>query len=76
MLSCSQPFSPTARSLYVVLTRCLNSCQACHRRKVKCSGTQPCQSCSKHDWECNYGDVGRKRYSESYSTHPAHFFWL
>ncbi|KZF23872.1 hypothetical protein L228DRAFT_125479 [Xylona heveae TC161] len=46
--------------------RATNACQSCRRRKVKCSGEQPCRSCSRHNWECTFGHVGRKRYSEAY----------
>ncbi|PLB48464.1 hypothetical protein P170DRAFT_411341 [Aspergillus steynii IBT 23096] len=49
--------------------RASNACETCRRRKVKCSGDKPCVSCVKHNWECNYGYVGRRRYSEAQVKH-------
>ncbi|KAJ5087326.1 hypothetical protein N7456_010942 [Penicillium angulare] len=46
-------------------TRSANACESCRRRKVKCSGEQPCSGCIKHNWECAYAHTGRKRYSEA-----------
>jgi hypothetical protein len=40
-------------------------CETCRRRKVKCSGEQPCRACIKHNWECIFGHTGRRRYSEA-----------
>ncbi|KAB8231916.1 Zn(II)2Cys6 transcription factor [Aspergillus alliaceus] len=46
--------------------RTTNACESCRRRKVKCSGDQPCRSCARHNWECVFGHVGRKRYTEAH----------
>ncbi|KAJ5110131.1 hypothetical protein N7532_002776 [Penicillium argentinense] len=46
-------------------SRSANACEACRRRKVKCSGDQPCRACLKHKWDCNFGHSGRKRFSEA-----------
>ncbi|OHW98298.1 fungal specific transcription factor domain-containing protein [Colletotrichum incanum] len=39
-------------------------CNTCRRRKVKCSGEQPCRNCARNNLDCEFGD-GRKRYSEA-----------
>ncbi|KAE8411759.1 hypothetical protein BDV36DRAFT_288448 [Aspergillus pseudocaelatus] len=41
-------------------------CESCRRRKVKCSGDQPCRSCVRHNWECVPGHAGRRRYTEAH----------
>ncbi|KAI9925483.1 hypothetical protein MW887_005864 [Aspergillus wentii] len=46
--------------------RTANACESCRRRKVKCSGSQPCRSCTRHNWECVFGGSGRSRYSETH----------
>ncbi|BCR91509.1 Zn(II)2Cys6 transcription factor domain-containing protein [Aspergillus chevalieri] len=46
--------------------RSSNACETCRRRKVKCSGEQPCDACVKHGWECAFGRTGRRRYSEAH----------
>ncbi|TID00344.1 putative transcriptional regulatory protein C3C7.04 [Colletotrichum higginsianum] len=48
-----------------VKARSANACNTCRRRKVKCSGEQPCRNCSRNNLDCEFGD-GRKRYSEAY----------
>ncbi|KAE8374877.1 FAD-linked oxidoreductase-like protein [Aspergillus bertholletiae] len=40
--------------------------ESCRRRKVKCSGDQPCRSCVRHNWECVPGHAGRRRYTEAH----------
>ena len=30
------------------------ACDACHRRKVRCSGDQPCNNCSQTNLQCTY----------------------
>ncbi|KAE8331808.1 hypothetical protein BDV39DRAFT_200953 [Aspergillus sergii] len=46
--------------------RATNACESCRRRKVKCSGDQPCRSCVRHNWECVPGHAGRRRYTEAH----------
>ncbi|KAE8159436.1 hypothetical protein BDV40DRAFT_273418 [Aspergillus tamarii] len=47
-------------------SRATNACESCRRRKVKCSGDQPCRSCVRHNWECVPGHAGRRRYTEAH----------
>ncbi|KAH8433109.1 Zn(II)2Cys6 transcription factor [Aspergillus melleus] len=47
-------------------SRSANACESCRRRKVKCSGEQPCRTCIRHNWECTFGTWGRRRYSEAH----------
>ncbi|KAM0792179.1 hypothetical protein ACM66B_004876 [Microbotryomycetes sp. NB124-2] len=44
------------------------SCTSCRRRKVKCSGEQPCSSCVLYQEECSYDAKhdGRKTASKAY----------
>ncbi|KAH7225142.1 hypothetical protein BKA60DRAFT_593471 [Fusarium oxysporum] len=50
--------------------KCLNpecdNCESCRRRKVKCSGSQPCLTCTRHGFECRFGTIARRGYSEAY----------
>lgn len=49
-------------SLGHVRMRVRRACDICKRRKVKCNGQQPCESCTKHRMECSYGsDVYARR---------------
>ncbi|KAJ4124716.1 hypothetical protein NW765_014243 [Fusarium oxysporum] len=50
----------------VPLTRASNACESCRRRKVKCSGSQPCLTCTRHGFECRFGTIARRGYSEAY----------
>ncbi|TDZ19579.1 Proline utilization trans-activator [Colletotrichum orbiculare MAFF 240422] len=45
--------------------RSANACNTCRRRKVKCSGEQPCRNCVRNKLDCEFG-AGRQRYSEAY----------
>ncbi|KAJ0126515.1 Trehalose phosphorylase [Fusarium oxysporum f. sp. albedinis] len=47
------------------LTRASNACESCRRRKVKCSGSQPCLTCTRHGFECRFGTIARRGYSEA-----------
>ncbi|KAK1144529.1 hypothetical protein N8T08_005402 [Aspergillus melleus] len=47
-------------------SRSANACESCRRRKVKCSGEQPCRTCIRHNLECTFGSWGRRRYSEAH----------
>ncbi|KAF4468758.1 transcriptional regulatory [Fusarium albosuccineum] len=42
------------------------SCENCRRRKVKCSGKQPCPTCTRLGLDCNFGNITRRGYSELY----------
>ncbi|KAL6354749.1 Prolyl-tRNA synthetase [Fusarium phalaenopsidis] len=42
------------------------NCENCRRRKVKCSGKQPCPTCTRLGLECTFGNITRRGYSELY----------
>lgn len=37
------------------------ACDACHRRKVKCDGINPCRNCSSAQLSCTYNAVPQKK---------------
>lgn len=37
------------------------ACDACHRRKVRCSGGQPCSNCGQANLQCTYLAVPQKK---------------
>lgn len=37
------------------------ACDACHRRKVRCSGGQPCRNCGQASLQCTYLAVPQKK---------------
>lgn len=37
------------------------ACDACHRRKVKCSGGQPCNNCGATNLQCTYLAIPQKK---------------
>ncbi|OCT45689.1 C6 zinc finger protein [Cladophialophora carrionii] len=37
------------------------ACDACHRRKVKCSGDQPCNNCAQTNLQCTYLAIPQKK---------------
>merc|ERR1712169_36265 len=37
------------------------ACDACHRRKVKCDGINPCRNCSQAQLSCTYNAVPQKK---------------
>ncbi|OJJ34682.1 hypothetical protein ASPWEDRAFT_474326 [Aspergillus wentii DTO 134E9] len=37
------------------------ACQTCRKKKVKCSGTRPCQYCSKRGLDCEIPEQGQRR---------------
>ncbi|KIV86015.1 hypothetical protein PV11_01658 [Exophiala sideris] len=44
-----------------------NACQRCKRKKIRCSGLSPCQTCIERSETCVYEDLGRKvTVTESY----------
>ncbi|KAJ5595536.1 uncharacterized protein N7459_001744 [Penicillium hispanicum] len=43
-----------------VAKRSLNACTRCRRQKIKCSGSQPCDSCSKRKLTCIFDDRDQK----------------
>ncbi|KAH8808996.1 fungal-specific transcription factor domain-containing protein [Xylogone sp. PMI_703] len=47
--------------------RISSACVRCRKRKVKCSGTQPCQNCRRHKLDCDFEEIlKRKTYPISY----------
>ncbi|KAJ3532353.1 hypothetical protein NM208_g8478 [Fusarium decemcellulare] len=47
-------------------SRSSHACENCRRRKVKCSGKQPCPTCTRLGLDCNFGNITRRGYSELY----------
>ncbi|KAJ5092575.1 hypothetical protein NUU61_007445 [Penicillium alfredii] len=43
-----------------VAKRSLNACTRCRRQKIKCSGTQPCDGCTKRKLTCVFDDSEQK----------------
>ncbi|RJE18722.1 hypothetical protein PHISCL_08937 [Aspergillus sclerotialis] len=43
-----------------VKKRSSNACQRCRRQKIKCSGTQPCDTCSKRKQSCTFDNREQK----------------
>lgn len=37
------------------------ACDACHRRKVKCDGINPCRNCSSAQLTCTYNAIPQKK---------------
>lgn len=37
------------------------ACDACHRRKVKCDGINPCRNCSQAQLSCTYNAIPQKK---------------
>lgn len=37
------------------------ACDACHRRKVRCSGGQPCNNCGQVNLQCTYLSIPQKK---------------
>lgn len=37
------------------------ACDACHRRKVKCDGINPCRNCSSAQLSCTYNAIPQKK---------------
>lgn len=37
------------------------ACDACHRRKVKCDGVNPCRNCSASQLSCTYNAIPQKK---------------
>ncbi|PNY29042.1 sucrose utilization protein SUC1 [Tolypocladium capitatum] len=37
------------------------ACDACHRRKVKCDGVNPCRNCSSAQLSCTYNAIPQKK---------------
>lgn len=55
MMSSSTPSSSTAP------TTVKRACDACHRRKVKCDGVNPCRNCSSAQLSCTYHAIPQKK---------------
>ncbi|KAH7077316.1 hypothetical protein FB567DRAFT_147979 [Paraphoma chrysanthemicola] len=47
------------------------ACDECRRRKVKCSGSEPCQGCAAAETTCRYNhdDCRRRKPREAYERH-------
>ncbi|KAF2143961.1 uncharacterized protein K452DRAFT_150693 [Aplosporella prunicola CBS 121167] len=43
-----------------VAKRSCNACSRCRKQKIKCSGTQPCEACSKRDLFCEFDEREQK----------------
>lgn len=50
------PSAPTPTS-----TSVKRACDACHRRKVKCDGLNPCRNCSSAQLACTYHAIPQKK---------------
>jgi len=37
------------------------ACDSCHRRKIRCVGVPPCDSCRQSDLECTFNSVPKKK---------------
>ena len=37
------------------------ACDACHRRKVRCTGGQPCRNCGQASLQCTYNAIPQKK---------------
>ncbi|RAL03246.1 Zn(II)2Cys6 transcription factor [Aspergillus ibericus CBS 121593] len=55
--------SPTPeRDRYVPLRRTARACDSCHRRKIQCDSSVPCNWCRHHNLECTFErPIGGKR---------------
>lgn len=42
-----------------IICRTRSACDACHQSKIRCSGGNPCISCSVSDSPCNYSAISR-----------------
>ncbi|KAJ5731592.1 uncharacterized protein N7483_006100 [Penicillium malachiteum] len=49
-----------ARNTSKITKRALNACTRCRRQKIKCSGSQPCDSCNKRKLTCIFDDRDQK----------------
>src|SRR5947207_9398815 len=43
------------------MTTVKRACDACHRRKVKCDGHQPCRNCSQAALSCTFNAIPQKK---------------
>lgn len=46
-----------------------SACDACKRRKVKCTGTQPCDRCISSGVSCTFGSSAGRSSAVSYTRH-------
>ncbi|KAJ5899442.1 hypothetical protein N7495_004186 [Penicillium taxi] len=60
-----------------MLPRAANECEFCRQRKVRSSGEQPCRDCVKHKWDCIFGNIGHKLFSEAWILpNPEYLFGM
>ncbi|OIW29457.1 hypothetical protein CONLIGDRAFT_327868 [Coniochaeta ligniaria NRRL 30616] len=48
-------------SQHSMTTAVKRACDACHRRKVKCDGINPCRNCSASQLSCTYNAIPQKK---------------
>lgn len=53
--------TPSSSSLTAAPTSVKRACDACHRRKVKCDGLNPCRNCSSAQLSCTYHAIPQKK---------------
>ncbi|KAF9886973.1 hypothetical protein FE257_010714 [Aspergillus nanangensis] len=59
-----EPTATSKRGRYVA-----RACFHCQKRKIRCSGTQPCQHC-RNGTECRYPDKGRRSRNVCHNNNP------
>ncbi|KAE8353459.1 hypothetical protein BDV28DRAFT_157005 [Aspergillus coremiiformis] len=60
MFSSKRISSKAMEGSHRVKKRSPNACQRCRRQKIKCSGSQPCDTCSKRKLTCVFDDRDQK----------------
>ncbi|CAL9737840.1 transcription factor Pdr1p [Monosporozyma servazzii] len=54
----SDTLSSDARVSKNTRNKVRKACDSCRKRKIKCTGTQPCSSCQAYNCECNFSGKG------------------
>ncbi|AET41260.1 uncharacterized protein Ecym_7440 [Eremothecium cymbalariae DBVPG len=49
------------KSMQLPRKRVSKACDTCRAKKIKCNGEEPCSNCGKHDLECAYTHVIKRR---------------
>lgn len=57
----SAPAKGSSTSTPTTSTSVKRACDACHRRKVKCDGLNPCRNCSSAQLACTYHAIPQKK---------------
>lgn len=60
-MSAPTPSSANAIANATAPTSVKRACDACHRRKVKCDGLQPCRNCGSAQLACTYHAIPQKK---------------